>query len=102
MPEPTSEFLLEIGCEEIPALWLPGLIEQLRERFQEEATRAHLAPTDVVALATPRRLVVSAGVRSRQEDQATQVWGPSLKVGRDAAGGWTGADDEPVMTGAVR
>ena len=31
------EFLLEIGVEEMPASWLPGLTEQMRQRFTELA-----------------------------------------------------------------
>ena len=38
------EFLLEVGCEEMPAGWLPGLTEQMRERFSELVRREHLEP----------------------------------------------------------
>lgn len=85
------EFLLEIGCEEIPASWLAGLAEQLRARFREIAEQASLAPQDIVAFQTPRRLVVSAAVLARQQDREETVFGPSLKVARDAAGKWTKA-----------
>jgi glycyl-tRNA synthetase beta chain len=86
-----AELLLEIGCEEIPASWLAGLTEQLRQRFTELATRELLDAQDVVALATPRRLVLKATVAARQPDREEKVWGPSLKVAKDASGQWTGA-----------
>jgi glycyl-tRNA synthetase beta chain len=84
------EFLLEIGCEEMPAPWLPGLGEQLGARFQEAAARERLEPQDVRVQWTPRRLVLAAQVVARQEDREETVWGPSLKVARDDAG-WTPA-----------
>jgi glycyl-tRNA synthetase beta chain len=85
------EFLLEVGFEEMPAPWLPGLVEQVRQRFDELAGAEHLSPADTVTLATPRRLVLRATVGERQADREEKMWGPSVKVARDAAGAWTGA-----------
>ena len=87
----SAEFLLEIGFEEMPAPWLPALTAQLRERFVEVAERERLEPTGVLALSTPRRLVLRADVRRRQDDREEPVWGPALKVAKDASGQWTGA-----------
>ena len=89
--ESRAEFLLEVGFEEMPAPWLPGLTEQLKGRFLESASREFLEPTDVQAFATPRRLVLRAGVRRRQVDREEPVFGPALKVAKDASGNWTGA-----------
>jgi glycyl-tRNA synthetase beta chain len=86
-----AEFLLEIGCEELPAPWLEGLAGQLRERFVEIAGKQPLPARDVRVLWTPRRLVLVAELAERQEDRETQVWGPSLKVAKDPAGNWTSA-----------
>jgi glycyl-tRNA synthetase beta chain len=85
------EFLLEIGIEEMPAPWLPGLGDQLKRRFEELAGREHLTPSAVRVLWTPRRLVLSAEVAGRQADREEQVFGPALKVAKDAAGAWTNA-----------
>ena len=85
------ELLLEIGFEEMPAPWLPGLAEQMRQRFGELAAAEHLAPSGTRVMATPRRLVLSSTVEARQPDREEKVWGPSLKVARDASGAWTGA-----------
>ena len=90
-PPGQAEFLLEIGCEEMPASWLPGLREQLAQRFGEAAEREHLKPSQVRSAGTPRRLVVRSDVLLRQEDREEKVWGPSLKVARDAEGRWTSA-----------
>jgi glycyl-tRNA synthetase beta chain len=82
---------LEIGVEEMPASWLPGLTEQMRQRFSELAQASLLVPERVQSFSTPRRLVLTGQVAARQADREETVWGPSLKVARDASGGWTGA-----------
>ncbi len=86
-----AELLLEIGFEEMPAPWLPGLMEQLRQRFDELAAAEHLSPAGTVALSTPRRLVLRTSVGARQADREERLWGPSVKVARDTAGAWSGA-----------
>jgi glycyl-tRNA synthetase beta chain len=63
----------------------------MRQRFEELAGAAHLAPSGTRVMATPRRLVLSSAVQARQADREEKVWGPSLKVARDASGKWTGA-----------
>jgi glycyl-tRNA synthetase beta chain len=85
------EFLLEVGCEEMPASWLPGLTEQLGQRFAEIAARERLEPGEVRAFSTPRRLVLVAQVVSRQSAREEQVFGPALRAAKDAAGKWTPA-----------
>ena len=86
-----AEFLLEVGVEEMPAGWLPGLLEQLRQRFDDLAAGEHLEPAGTAALCTPRRLVLRSTLGDRQADREERLWGPSVKVARDAAGAWTGA-----------
>jgi glycyl-tRNA synthetase beta chain len=84
------EFLLEIGTEELPAPWLEGLGEQLRQRFVDAAQRERLGGLDARTWWTPRRLALSADVVARQDDREETVWGPSLKVARNDSG-WTQA-----------
>jgi glycyl-tRNA synthetase beta chain len=86
-----AELVLEIGVEEMPAPWLPGLAAQLGSRFAEVAGKGHLQPTAVETYWTPRRLVLRADVPDRQPDREEEVWGPSLKVAKDASGHWTSA-----------
>ena len=51
------ELLLEIGCEEIPASWLPGLTDQVGEKLVGALTAARLAPSaPAETFSTPRRL----------------------------------------------
>jgi glycyl-tRNA synthetase beta chain len=89
--ERTGELLLEIGFEEMPAPWLRGLADQAVQRFGEAAERERLEPRDLQVFWTPRRLVLGGRVLSRQVDREETIWGPSLKVAKDAAGKWTGA-----------
>jgi len=86
-----AELLLEIGCEEIPAAWLPELGRQLESRFSKLAEAERLSPKELVALWAPRRLVLKAAIDGQQPDLEEQIFGPSLKVARDASGGWSRA-----------
>ena len=81
-----AELLLEIGFEEMPAPWLPGLAEQLRARFLEAAGREFLEAKGARVLYTPRRLVLRADVPARQPDREEPVWGPAAQ-GREGRGG---------------
>ena len=81
-----AELLIEIGFEEMPAPWLPGLAGQLRARFVEAAEREFLEAKDASVAWTPRRLVLQADLPARQADREEPVWGPALKVAKDAAG----------------
>ncbi len=85
------EFLLEIGFEEMPGAWLPGLTEELRKRLTEAAVRESLEPKEVQVFETPRRLVLRADLLARQADRQEEVWGPAAKVAKDSGGKWTKA-----------
>jgi glycyl-tRNA synthetase beta chain len=85
-----AELLLEVGCEEIPAGWLPGLGEQLGQGFRRAVEALHLAPHEVTAWWTPRRLALAAEILDRQPDRDTEVWGPALAVAR-VDGEWSKA-----------
>lgn len=83
------EFLLEVGFEEMPARWLPGLADQLGRRFAEAAGRARLDPKETVeTFWTPRRLVLRADLVARQADSEERVWGPALPIAQDVQGKW--------------
>src|ERR1700685_3810138 len=76
------EFLLEIGCEEIPARMIDAASTELRERVQKLLTREGLGPTgNIRSLDPPRRLAVLASdVPATQPDVTEQVTGPSVNV----------------------
>src|SRR5947209_5637157 len=76
------DFLLEIGCEEIPARMVDAAREELARRVTELISRERLgAAPAVAAFSTPRRLAVLAtGIAASQPDMEEQVTGPSVKV----------------------
>jgi glycyl-tRNA synthetase beta chain len=75
------DFLLEIGCEEIPARMIDAASQELRERVAALLARERLAGGEITTLDTPRRLAVMApGVSEAQADVVEQVTGPSVNV----------------------
>ena len=99
------ELLLEIGCEELPAGWLPVLTVQVGDIVGAEL-RAHrlAAESPVETYSTPRRLTVRVSrIPERQTDpgQTRLILGASENLGaapahrgrstgdRHFAGGWT-------------
>ena len=76
------DFLLEIGCEEIPARMIPAASEELRKRVQDLLAREHLVSNGSVAsFDTPRRLaVVAPGISAAQPDVTERVTGPAVSA----------------------
>jgi glycyl-tRNA synthetase beta chain len=76
------DFLLEIGCEEIPARMIDAAALDLRERVQKLLEREHLSATGTISsLDSPRRLaVLASGIPVAQPDVTEQVTGPSANV----------------------
>jgi len=78
-----SDFLLEIGLDEIPARMIAGAEAELGRRVSELLTRERLlAPNaKLTTYSTPRRLAVLAeGVLASQTDTEEKLTGPSWKV----------------------
>src|SRR4029077_7394834 len=75
------DFLLEIGCEEIPARMIGAASEELRERVSALLARERLSGGEVTHFDTPRRLaVMAAGIAASPADVVEQVTGPSVSV----------------------
>jgi len=76
------DFLLEIGCEEIPARMIGAASRELRERVSSLLQRERLeASGTILHLDTPRRLaVLVSGLPAAQPDLTEQVNGPSAHV----------------------
>jgi glycyl-tRNA synthetase beta chain len=76
------ELLLEIGCEELPASWLPGLTTRVGEVVAEQLAAARLTPeAPVETYSTPRRLTVRIGrLSERQTDLEELVNGPPVSA----------------------
>jgi glycyl-tRNA synthetase beta chain len=76
------DFLLEIGCEEIPARMIDAASLELRERVHKLLERERLLPGSALTyLDSPRRLaVLAANIPGAQPDVIEQVTGPSVSV----------------------
>jgi glycyl-tRNA synthetase beta chain len=76
------DFLLEIGCEEIPARMIDAAARELRERLNTLLQRERLEPAGAIShLDTPRRLaVLASGIPASQPDITEQVNGPSAQI----------------------
>jgi glycyl-tRNA synthetase beta chain len=76
------DFLLEIGCEEIPARMIDAASRELQEHLSTLLQRERLEPAGAIAhLDTPRRLaVLASGIPASQPDITEQVNGPSVQV----------------------
>lgn len=82
------ELLLELGTEELPASWLPGLTRQVRDGL-DGALRAHrlVADATVEGYSTPRRLTARiAKIAERQTDLEELLTGPPVAAAFGADG----------------
>ncbi len=76
------ELLIEIGCEEIPASWLPGLTVQVAKHLDARLKEFRLTPeSKAEGFSTPRRLTARvAKLGERQTDFEELVTGPPVSA----------------------
>lgn len=87
-----KDFLLEIGMEEIPAKFAPGVITQLQEQAQKRLQELRLEYAELKVYTTPRRFaVLIQGLSEKQTDFTAEVKGPAVKAAYDAEGNLTKA-----------
>ncbi|MFA5975505.1 MAG: glycine--tRNA ligase subunit beta [Elusimicrobiota bacterium] len=88
----TKDALLEIGCEELPASFVPLGIEQLQKIADTSLKDHQLSCQSIHVYGTPRRLaVVLKGLADHSEDQTKVISGPPAEMAKDASGEWTPA-----------
>lgn len=77
------ELFLEIGVEELPASWMPGLNLQIVEKMKARLAGLNLKHTGTIeSFSTPRRLaVVVPSLADRQEDRDEELMGPPVSAG---------------------
>ena len=77
----TGELILEIGTEEIPARFVPLLMDQLRGGIKKRLEEALIGHGEIECRGTPRRLILTVrDVSERQEGRSTVVFGPPRNV----------------------
>jgi glycyl-tRNA synthetase beta chain len=75
-----NELLLEIGCEELPGGFVDPALAFLETELPKLCAEHRLDCADVVVDGTPRRLVVTAQVATRQRDLVEEITGPLWSV----------------------
>jgi glycyl-tRNA synthetase beta chain len=84
----TADFLLEIGCEEIPAWMVPRAAEELKVILEKYlSSRGILADAPVEVFAGPRRMAAQCrALLVRQADATQEITGPPKSVAYDNVG----------------
>lgn len=87
-----SDFLLEVGCENLPSTYLSGALTQLGEVFGDGLAAERIPFGEMHVLGTPNRLVVHlAGLSDKQEAAEERIIGPPATVGISPEGRYTKA-----------
>ena len=87
-----SNFLLEIGLEEMPAHVVTPSLQQLADKTVKFLAENKLSYTNFEKFATPRRLALRiSGLPEAQADTEEVVKGPAKKIAQDAEGNWSKA-----------
>lgn len=87
-----KDLLFEIGLEDMPARFIRGAVEQLKDRLVKWLEESVIPYAAVEMYATPRRLaVLIKDVAEKQEDVHEEVKGPSRKIALDDKGEWSKA-----------
>jgi len=82
-----SELLLEIGTEEIPARFLPPVLEEMAATFRKMLDAERIGVGEILTWGTPRRLaLVAREVAEAQAGVTQEIIGPPKAVAVDAAG----------------
>ena len=76
-----EKLLFEIGTEEIPAKFMPGILAQLQELAAKKMTELRIPFEGVKVYGTPRRMTfIASGVAEAQADSTVEAKGPSAKI----------------------
>lgn len=85
-------YLLEIGCEEIPAAFVPSSTKYLLDEWKKRLSALNLPYSSVESGGTPRRLYVSIeGLPDKQEDKTEIIMGPPASIAFNGDGSLTEA-----------
>jgi glycyl-tRNA synthetase beta chain len=80
------EFIIEVGCEEIPARYVESTLSQLHANLAKQFQEDSLGHGVIQSYGTPRRLVlVAPSLDDRQADRTELVTGPPQSAAFDPA-----------------
>ncbi|MGE5415236.1 MAG: glycine--tRNA ligase subunit beta [Acidobacteriota bacterium] len=87
-----KDLLLEIGTEEMPALFMPGVLADLKKSAEIKLNENRLAYSSIKTLGTPRRIALLVeGLAQEQKEATREAKGPRLDKAFDADGNPTKA-----------
>jgi len=87
-----KDLLLEIGTEEVPAHFMPGILQQIADTAKKVFTDLRISYEDIRTVGTPRRMtLIMKGLNTKQADIQSENKGPSVKIAFDAQGNPTKA-----------
>ncbi len=87
-----ADLLIEIGTEEIPARFIPPVLEEMKASLQKRLEQERIDSGAIDTLGTPRRLaLIALGVAEHQAETTAEIVGPPQAVAFDAAGNPTKA-----------
>lgn len=76
-----EKLLFEIGTEEIPAKFMPGILTQLKDLAERKLTELRIPFDEVKVFGTPRRMAFTASsIPEVQDDITIEAKGPSVKI----------------------
>lgn len=76
-----EKLLFEIGTEEIPAKFMPGILKQLKELAAAKMQELRIPFENITVYGTPRRMAfIADGVAETQADVVVEAKGPSVKI----------------------
>lgn len=76
-----EKLLFEIGTEEMPAKFMPGILKQLKELAAAKMQELRIPFEDITVYGTPRRMAfIADGVAETQADVVVEAKGPSVKI----------------------
>lgn len=76
-----EKLLFEIGTEEIPAKFMPGILKQLQELAAGKMQELRIPFENIKVYGTPRRMTfIAEGVAEAQADSTIEAKGPSAKI----------------------
>jgi len=89
-----QDFLLEIGCENIPSGYLDGALDQLERLFESFLDSGRMPHDSLYVAGTPNRLVVRiTGLAVKQEGTEERIIGPPASAAMTAEGDYTKAGE---------
>ncbi|MBI2178063.1 MAG: glycine--tRNA ligase subunit beta [Candidatus Tectomicrobia bacterium] len=87
-----KELLFEIGTEEIPSAYMPGLLAALKERAEAAFKETRLGFQGLSVMGTPRRLVLHVeDLEEHQRPLSQEIFGPPVSAAFDKEGNPTKA-----------